>query len=478
MQTQNNIQQQAVYAIQSVDSNASQASLSAAMIEKVSCRKAIIVLNNSGINNTAIADFVNCSTSTVRRWSQFNTKTDYLNDRPRSGRKAIYPQQTHLRIMAFYCQTKPLPGYGRWTLRWAALYLKTHFEQIDAAPSKSTIHRVLKKNMLKAHLSHYFLHITDPNFFPKMEHLLKLYLNPPRFLFFFDECPGIQILKRLIPDLQTEEMKKRLEEFEYIRNGTMDVFAFLNHANGKIYAECRGDHTTATFVEVFRHHVTKFPQAKTLHYVMDNLSTHCCYPFCQVVAELSAIECPTEKTLNTQAKRVEWLRSDTKRIIIHFTPYHGSWLNLVEIWFGIMGKKVLNESFCSPESFKAGFLAFVQEWNNLLAHPFHWSYDGKGLHEKAVKRFTKMLHNSAEQMEIRIITKEFELMVNLFNRHFEKISGESWQRLIETVSLQFETISTIIEQEKGPIRKKKAQKAMAGFIGTVNEHNLQNKMAA
>ena len=56
-------------------------------------------------------------------------------------------------------------------------------------------------------------------------------------------------------------------------------------------------------------------------------------------------------------------------------------------------------------------------------------------------------------------------------------NNRDWYQLLD-VSLQFETISTIIEQENGPIRKKKAQKAMAGFIGTVNEHNLQNKMAA
>ena len=211
---------------------------------------------------------------------------------------------------------------------------------------------------------------------------------------------------------------------------------------------------------------------------MDNLSSHCCYKFCEIVAEFSGIECPTEIELKTQAERVEWLRSDSKRIIIHFTPYHGSWLNWVEFWFGIMGKKVLSESFCSPESFIAGFTSFVEEWNNLLAHPFHWSYDGKGLHEQAVKRFTTMLHNSADQMEVRILTKEFGLMVNLFNSYFEKIPCEKWQQLIEIVSLQQEIISTIIQEEDGPIRKKKAERAMDNFILTVNESNLQNKTAA
>jgi len=476
MRTQENAREQAAYATRAVAGDTARC-LSAAMVEKVSCRKATIVLSNSGIGNTAIAGFLNCSAPTVRRWIRSNSEIGYLIDGPRSGRKAIYTPETHLRLTAFYCQTRPLSNCGRWTLRWAEAYLKTHPERINTTPSKSTIHRVLGKNKLKPHLSHYFLHITDPDFFPKMEHLLALYANPPRFLFFFDECPGIQILKRMVPDLQTEQMKKRLEEFDYIRNGTMDVFAFLNHANGKIHAECHGDHRIETFLKVFEHHVSEYDQAETLHYVMDNLSSHCCYGFCEAVAEYSGVECPSKAELKTQAKRAEWLGLDSKRIVIHFTPYHGSWLNLVEFWFGIMGRKVLSESFSSPESFIVGFMSFVEVWNNLLAHPFNWSYDGTGLHEQTVRRFTEMLHG-VEQLELRIFTKELKLMVNLFNGYFEKISCETWQRLIEKVSSLGQTIATLIQQENGPIRKERAQNAMADFTATLNEHSLQRRITA
>jgi hypothetical protein len=205
---------------------------------------------------------------------------------------------------------------------------------------------------------------------------------------------------------------------------------------------------------------------------MDNLSTHCGYPFCQAVAELGGVECPPEKELNNQAKRVEWLRSDSKRIVIHFTPYHGSWLNLVEIWFGIMAAKVLTESFGSPDAFKAAIHAFGEQWNLLLAHPFNWSYDGKGLHERAVNRFTKMLHNAVEQMQIRILTKGLMLMTNLFENYFSEVSETSWQRLVETLSSKHETIATIIQQEQGPIRKKKAEQALADFTDILNANQM------
>jgi transposase len=447
------------------------------MSEKVSCRKAIIVFNESGLAKITIAQIMNCSFSTVHRWTLRYSETGVLDDHPRTGYPIIYTEDKHLQIVAFYCQTQPLPGCGRWTLRWAARHLEV-YEQWKAIPSKSTIHRILKRNKLKPHQSIYFLHITDPDFFPKFEHLVALFLKPPPFLFFFDECPGIQILKRLFPDLRTDEMKKRLEEFEYIRNGTMDVFAFLNNNNGKIYAECHANHKTETFLEVFRRHVDQFPRSENLHYVMDNLSSHQGYQFCQTVADLSKIECPPEKSLKTLSQRVEWLQSDTKRIVIHYTPYHGSWLNLVEIWFSIMGEKVLKESFCSPDSFKAAIECFVEAWNLLLAHPFRWSYDGKGLHELAVKRFTKMLQSSVKDLETHIITKSLGLMTNLLNNYFGEVSEESWKKLIKIVQLQYEPLLAVIEQEKGPIRKEKAEKAIHDFTESANKiFELKGKAA-
>jgi transposase len=444
------------------------------MLPKDHRRNAMVSLADSRVEVKAIAFAVERSVSTVRRWIRRSQTTGELHDLPRSGRPALYSEQAKLRLVAFYCQTQPLPDCGRWSLRWAARHLEQDPQRVDASPSKSTLHRILKGNRLKPHQSRYFLHITDPDFFPKMEHLVALYANPPRHLFFFDECPGIQVLKRLTPDLQTDAMKRRLEEFEYIRNGTLDVFAFLRHANGKVVLECHADHTTETFLGVFRRHVDRFPKAEPLHYVMDNLSSHLGYPFCQLVAQLSGTECPAERELRTQAMRAQWLRRQDKRIVIHFTPYHGSWLNLVEIWFGIMGAKVLHESYGGPEQLKATLEAFEQEWNLLLAHPFRWTYDGKGLHEKAVNRFTVMLRRSATQMELRILTKLMMLMTNLLNdaNYFSEIPEQSWRQLAASLSSQSENIVALIQREQGPKRKEKAQEAAAALAFALHERSL------
>ena len=436
--------------------------------ERVPDREAILILAVEGVGVKAIAWFVQCSVVVVRRWIRRGTETNDLNDRHRCGRPRVYSEELHVKLVAFYCQVRPLVGIGRWTFRWAALYLEEHAERVGATPSKSTLHRVLMRNKLKPHQSRYFLHISDPEFFPKMEHLIALYKNPPRHLFFFDESPGIQILTRLCPDLRTEETKKRLEEFEYVRNGTMDVFAFLNYADGTVYAECQAEHTTMTFLEVFERHLFNHSPTESLHYVMDNLSTHCGYPFCQMVARHSGMECPPEKELKDPAKRRQWLQSEEKRIVIHFTPFHGSWLNLVEVWFGIMAGKLLGESFAFPEQLKMSFDAFLTEWNTLLAHPFRWSYDGKGLHRQVVKRFNDML-STTEQIEMRTLTKQMRLMTNLLNQHFAEVEEYVWNEFAATLASHAPVIMDMIEQEEGPQRKKKAEAAFKALTMALSE---------
>lgn len=441
-------------------------------------RKSAVALVSHGLTLYNVATLVGCSITTVNRSLKRMSVTGHVSDCIRSGRPAIYSEALRLELIGFYCQTQPFPNSGRWTIRWAAVHLAAHPEIINATPSKSSIHRILKENNLKPHQSRYFLHITDPNFFPKMDHLIKLYLNPPKNLFFFDECPGIQILKRLVPDLRTDNMQKRLEEFEYIRNGTMNVLAFFNHANGKVYAQCKADHKTGTFLEVFRHHVASCPAQEQLHYVMDNLSTHRGYPFCKTVAELSDVACPSEKELNNLEKRVKWLNSTNKRIVIHFTPYHGSWLNLVEFWFGIMNKKVLAESYGSAEELKESFDAFLEEWNTLLAHPFRWSYDGKGLHVKAVKRFAEILKQAASKLVISTLTKQLRLMANLFAHYFDEVPEENWENLFDILRFQETTLRNSIMNEEGPLKRENAESALDFLLSVLEDYIWQNMLDA
>ena len=432
-------------------------------------RAAMAALYDAQVSLEAVSIFVQRSVCTVRRWTQRAETTDDLRDLQRPGRPMVYDDQTQLRIIAFYCQTRPFSG-GQWSLRMAEAHFESHPDLIDATPSKSTVQRVLKNNCLKPHLSRYFLNITDPDFFPKMELLLALYAAALQNLFFFDECPGIQVLKRLTPDLQTEGSKQKLKEFEYIRNGTIDVFAFMSQSDGIVSIEYHDNHTIETFLGVFERHVNQWPKTEQLHYVMDNLDSHRSYLFCQLVAKLSGIACPPQKMLKTQTQRMAWLQQDDKRIVVHFTPFHGSWLNQVEIWFGIMGKKVLGATFNDPSELLAALSAFVAYWNAHLAHPFRWTYNGQGLHEKALKRFTVMLNNPNDKTDLRTLTKLLKLTTNLVTDYFSQIQEKTWQQFLVAFFKNQNKIDTQINNEHGPQRKKKARAALDELRAALNNH--------
>lgn len=426
-------------------------------------RAHIIALSRDGVNTKVISEFVQCNVEMVYRW---RGRCD-IADEKRSGRPLEYTPEIQLKIIAFYCQTTPLSGYGRWTLRWAAKHLPENFELNDKPISHSTIGRILNRHHLKPHLTKYFLQITDPEFFPKMERIIELYLNQPEYLYCFDECPGIQVLQRLAPRLQTEEMKKSLEEFEYIRNGTIDVFAFLRVKTGEIVAECKANHTIETLLEVFEAHLKTLPENEIIHYIMDNLASHASYALCELVAKYSEINCPKEKELDTAPKRREWLQSKNKRIVFHYTPFHGSWLNMVEIWFGILNQKCLKESYDSPESMYNAIYAFINEWDTYLAHPFKWSYDGDGLHQKAVLRFVRMLENSAEKLNIKCMTKQLLLMTNIIKVYWNKVGLDIWLNLDNAIAIKTDQMNEIISTDDGPKRKIKAQVALSTLVDTL-----------
>ena len=432
-------------------------------------RLMICRLLEKGMSAGAVSYRTGCAIETVKRWEGRND----IYDLPRSGRPLIYGEERQLKVIGFYCQSQPLPGCGRWTLRMAAACLDAQPERIGFSISKSTLLRILQNHNLKPHRSKYFLHISDPDFFPKMECIIALYLNPPQNLFCFDESPGIQVLQRLVPDLQTEEMKIRLEEFEYIRHGTIDLFACLEVSTGKVFAKCNCRHDTDALVEFMEHHLLSIPENEPIHYILDNLNTHCNYEICVLVAKHSNVDCPSEKELDSMEKRREWLSRVEKRIVFHFTPFHGSWLNMIEIWFGIMGAKCLNESFASPDEMRNAIMTFTNElWNNLMAHPFNWKYNGEGLHEKAVARFTQILKSeNVVEMELRVLTKLFRLMKNLFRQYRNSISEKCWNVFWKTFQNKICDFRKKIEDEPGTKRKIKAIIALEELVAILPEEN-------
>lgn len=430
----------------------------------------MVCLFKAGIALRQISVFIGRHLSTVRKWiERIDADGDEVfqfQDHSRSGRPAIFTQLIQLKITAFFCQNNPLPGCNSITLTWAVTYFNQNLSFLGRTISISSVSRILRKHSLRPHLHKYFLQITDPNFFDIMPLIVNLYLQPPKYFFSFDECPGIQALRKVAPPLPTGQGKKggKYSEPNHNRMGTTDLYAFLDVNKGEIFAECTVNHRKETLIRVFKKHVATLPDNVTIHYVCDNLSNHSCHEFCRVVAQLCNVDYP-EKELNTKAKRQKWLQNENKRIIIHFTPKHGSWLNMVEIWFGIMGAKCLKyNSFRTVDELIAFIYDFVYTWNKYFAHPFNWTYDGTGLHRQAVRRLITHIAIENEHMELTFFVGNMELMVNMLQRYFEYVKIKDWELLAYTIEKKKKFIEDIIKKSGKPRVKAKAEKNLSKLL--------------
>lgn len=391
----------------------------------------IVWLNHSGISKKIIAWLVSASHTTITRWCQRLETNPDGRDHHRSGRPPRITEAMQIKTVAVYCQTQPLPGVGRFSLRDAAQYLNQHPEILNDNISYSSIRRILKSHGLHPHLNKYFLNITDPDFFRKMKSLLKVLLNPPPYLFSYDECPGIQALMSLGPDLPAGENTPYYQDFQYHRHGTVSLLAFLEIKTGQIFGQCYHNHRRETLISLFKAHVQQQPAGVQLHYIMDNLNTHLHPDFCQVVAQLCGV---TYFPLKTSAACREWLQRDDKRIVIHFTPFHGSWLNQIEIWFGILHQKCLQpRRFTSVEMLATEISNFISTWNQYFAHPFTWKYDGEGLYEKTVSRLNKWLLLESVQLNLNFLNNQFQLMANIAHDYPQIQRTQQWRQLKELV---------------------------------------------
>lgn len=443
--------------------------------QRVLRRLEIVALNRSGFSPPAIVWLTGCDGMTVSRWINRFDEQGRLLERPRTGRPAEIDETVRLKAVAFYCQVSPLPGCRRWSFSWAEKHLEEHPEILGRSISGSSLHRIVHSHALKPHLHKYFMQITDPDFFPKVDHLIDLYQPMPHYLFFFDECPNLQALKRKDPPMQAREDYPNYESHDYTRHGTVDLLAFLQPNTGEVFGRCTSDHKTTTLVSVFKEHVAAQPDDVQLHYVMDNLSPHYHNDFCEAVAALCGVR---YEPLKTGAERREWLQSPDKRIAIHFTPFHGSWLNMVEIWFGIFQPKCIDHAdFHSTDQLREAIDDFIGAWNRCFKHPFTWQYDGVGLHEKAIRRFVRLLYIESREMDARFIGNQCLLMSNLIRDYHALAPDDDWENLRHVWRDKEAFAARVIQNDPGPRRRKHALEALSQFNSALSNLNRERQAA-
>jgi len=195
-----------------------------------------------------------------------------------------------------------------------------------------------------------------------------------------DEKTGIQALGRLHPDLPMGPGAVQRREYEYVRHGTLCLTANLEVWCGLIVSPTLGPtRTEADFVAHVEQTVATDPGAGWV-FLVDNLNTHQSEGLVLWVAQACGIEEDLgakgkRGVLKSQKSRAAFLKDRGHRIRFAYTPKHTSWLNQVEIWFGILVRKLLRRSsFTSVEDLKARILAFIDYFNRTMAKPIRWLY--------------------------------------------------------------------------------------------------------
>jgi len=328
---------------------------------------------------------------------------DVLSDAPRRGSTGTFTAEQVTLILALACE--PPEQSGRPIDRW------THRELADEVIARgivesisiSQVGRYLAQAELQPHRSKYWLNTKekDPEVFQQqVETVCRTYLEAPALYFqenthtvSVDEMPGIQALERIAKTIPMQPGQPVRIEFEYKRHGTLCLTGNWDVVLGQLIAPTIGMTRTEEDFARHIHNTIETDPAAGWVFVVDNLNTHCSESLLRYVARPEGIDQSElgkkgkAGVLKSMATRRVFLSDRSHRIRFVYLPKHTSWLNQIEIVFGIVGRRVVRRgNFTSLAALKDRLLDFIDYFNRTFARPFRWTYTGRPVTAKTVKR--------------------------------------------------------------------------------------------
>jgi len=328
---------------------------------------------------------------------------DVLSDAPRAGSPGTFTAEQVTQVLAVACEEPNQSGLpiDDWTGRELAAELVRR-EIVDSI-SPATVQRYLAESALQPHRSKYWLNTSekDPTVFEQQVRLVcQTYLAAPTLYFQYgthtvsvDEMTGIQALQRNAEKIPMAPGQAARIEFEYTRHGTLCLIGNWHVVLGQMIAPTiRPTRTEEDFCWHIRNTVATDLDAGWV-FVADNLNTHCSESLVRYVAQLEGIDDVVlgqkgkSGILKSMTSRKEFLSDCYHRVRFVYLPKHTSWLNQIEIVFGIVTRRAIRRaSFKSTEELKARLLDFIDYFNRTFAQPFRWTFTGRPVANTTVKR--------------------------------------------------------------------------------------------
>jgi transposase len=292
-----------------------------------------------------------------------------LQDLPGRGRRARISDEDKTWVVNLACQKPKELGYAQelWTTRLLAKHIRKHCGELGH-PSlgklgRGTVSKILAAHPVRPHKLEYYLERRDPEFEAKMIEVLHVYREvgvwrstglPAEVVgvLSYDEKPGIQAIGNTAPDLPPVPGRHARvgRDHEYKRYGTVSLLAGIDLLSGEVLGLVRDRHRSAEFVEFLRLAHQHYPPGARIRMVLDNHSAH--------------ISKETRVYLDSVPNRFDFV----------FTPKHGSWLNLVESFFGKLAKTLLRGiRVNSKAELRARIELYLQEVNEEPV-VFKWKY--------------------------------------------------------------------------------------------------------
>jgi transposase len=311
-------------------------------------RAKIVLACLEGKRNDAVGREFGVRPNTVGLWRKRFAAAGLagLRDRARPGKTAKYGADLRLRVLRLL-ELPPPKGSASWDGASLAAAL---------GASDDAVWRLLRREGVQLRRRRSWCVSTDPQFAAKAADIIGLYLNPPEnaLVLSVDEKPTIQALERASGYVLTSSGKiVHGLKSTYKRHGTVNLFAALEVATGVIRGKTTPTKKRVDFQAFMTDPCSRQGQAlvaeqppdREIHVILDNLSTH--------------------------KKNDHWLAAHPN-VTFHFTPTSASWLNQVEIWFGIFSRKALaGASFASIAQLVQAIRDFTEAYNRNAA-PFVW----------------------------------------------------------------------------------------------------------